>query len=143
MRRLIAWGIDHPKLVIGFTALITLGFLVQFPGAVIDTDPENMLEADQPDRVFYAQAKEDFGIHDMIVVGVTDDEGVFQPKTLGQLARIAEGILGVDGVIVEDVMSFSTTDNVTSGGGILSVARIMDEPPTTDEDAAAMRAAVF
>ena len=25
MRRLIAWGIDHPKLVIGFTAVITLG----------------------------------------------------------------------------------------------------------------------
>ena len=48
--------------------------------------------------------------------------------TLQRLARVADGIVAIDGVIVEDVLSLSTTDNVTSGGGLVEVARIMDTP---------------
>jgi hypothetical protein len=141
--RLLSWGIDRPRQVLLVIALVTVGFLAQFPYAVIDTDPENMLEADQPDRAFYAQVKEDFGIYDMIVAGVADPDGIFRVDTLQRLARIADGIVAIDGVIVEDVLSLSTTDNVASGGGLVEVARIMETPPDTAEEAAAIRDAVF
>ena len=44
----------------------------------IDTDPENMLPQDQPSRVFHNKVKDDFALHDMLVVGVvneTDPDG--------------------------------------------------------------------
>ena len=143
MKQLIYWSIDHPKGTMLLTAIVTLLFLVQFPRVVIDTDPENMLEPDQADRVFYDQVKEDFGIYDLIVVGITDGQGIFRTETLEKLARIAEDVLGIEGVIAEDVMSFSTTDDVTSADGTLRVARIMEDPPATEEGATAIRRAVL
>ena len=98
MTRLLAWGVDRPRRVLLVTALVTLGFLAQFPRAVIDTDPENMLAADQTDRAFYAQVKADFGIYDLIVAGVRDPDGIFRVDTLRLLARIADGIVAIDGV---------------------------------------------
>ena len=143
MMRLVRWATTRPRTTITVIGLLTLAFLIPFPFVVIDTDPENMLEADQPDRVFYLQVKEDFGIFDLIVVGVTDARGVFRPDTLARLDRIADGVVAIDGVVEEDVLSLSTTDNVTADGDTLTVARIMEDPPTTDTDAAAMREAVL
>jgi len=134
---------DHPVLAIAITLLITLLFLFQFPKARIDTDPENMLEADQPERVFYDQVKTDFGIRDMIVLGITDEGGIFRVETLKRIARITDEILKLDGVVVEDVISFSTTDNVTSEDGVLRVNRIMESPPETERDAEIIRAGIY
>ena len=143
MMRLITWAMDRPKTVIVLVALVTLAFLIPFPSVVVDTDPENMLEPDQPDRVFHAQVKEDFGIYDLIVVGITDARGIFRPDALARLDRIADAILAIDGVVVEDVLSLSTTDNVSADGDTLRVARIMDDPPTSEAEAAALRDAVL
>lgn len=143
MTRLVTWAMNRPRTAIAFAVLLTLAFLIPFPFVVIDTDPENMLEADQPDRVFYTQVKEDFGIYDMIVVGVTDARGIFRPDTLVRLDRIADAIVAIDGVVVEDVLSLSTTDNVTAVGDTLTVARIMEDPPVTEADAASLREAVL
>ena len=143
MKKIIHFSIDHPKLVIVGTVLITAIFLYQFPKASIDTDPENMLEVHQPDRVFYDQIKKDFGIRDMIVLGITDEAGIFQSGTLSTIARITDEILKIDGVIVEDVISFTTTDNVTSEDGLMKVRRIMDKVPQTEEEVESMRASVY
>jgi len=143
LKKLTYYSINHPKLVIAITLILTVLFLFQFPKAHIDTDPENMLEADQPDRVFYDQIKKDFGIRDMIVLGIIDEEGIFRPSTLGKIARITDGILQIDGVIVEDVISFPTTDNVTSDGGLIAVRRIMETVPQTEEEVAAIKASVY
>lgn len=143
MRRVVTWSLDYPRATLALAGLVTLGFLWQFPSVVIDTDPENMLEADQADRVFYQQVKDDFGIHDLIVVGVEDDQGIFRPETLRRLHAVASGVLDIEGVIIEDVLSLSTTDDVRTGGGLLSVDRIMTSPPDDDEMAASIRDAVF
>lgn len=131
MRKLTLWTIDHPRWTLVLSAVITLGFLAPFPRVVVDTDPENVLEPDQPDRVFYDRVKEDFGVDDLIVVGIIDGQGIFRPRTLTRLARIADGILEIEGVIADDVMSLSTTDDLSSGAGGLRVDRIMPEPPET------------
>jgi len=143
LKQLTYFSINHPKLVIFLTLIITGLFLFQFPKAHIDTDPENMLEADQPDRVFYDQIKKDFGIRDMIVLGITDETGIFQPKTLGKIARITDEILKIKGVIVKDVISFTTTDNVTSEGGFLKVRRIMETVPQTNKEVEAIKSSIY
>ena len=46
----------------------------------IDTDPENMLAAEEPVRVYHNAMKKEFGLNDLVVVGVIDnahENGVF------------------------------------------------------------------
>jgi predicted RND superfamily exporter protein len=143
LKKLTYFSLDHPKLVVILTLILTGLFLFQFPKANIDTDPENMLEAHQPDRVFYDQIKKDFGIRDMIVLGITDEAGIFQPATLGKIARITDEILKIEGVIIEDVISFTTTNNVTSEGGVMQVRRIMESTPQTEQDVETIKASVY
>jgi hypothetical protein len=133
---------DRPRATLVATLFLTVAFGAQFPKIHIDTDPENMLEADQPDRVLYDRAKREFGIHDMIVLGITDERGVFRPETLASVARIVDGILKVPGVITHDVISLTTTNDVRQEAGVLEVRRIMQEIPRDDAGAEAIRSAI-
>ncbi len=132
-------SIDRPKTVIGLLTLITVAFGFQFPSIVIDADPENMLRPDQEDRVFYNYTKQEFGIHDLIVVGIVDQESVFRPQALERIVRITSEILEIDGVIIEDVISPSTTDDVKSVGGVLDIRPVLRQAPSTPAAAEGMR----
>jgi predicted RND superfamily exporter protein len=137
--KLTLFSIDRPKTVIAIMTLVTLLFGLQFPSVTIDADPENMLDADQADRVFYNQTKAAFGIHDLIVVGIVDDTDVFRPESLQGIMRATTEILKIDGVIIEDVISPSTTDNVKSSGGLLDIHPVLREIPTTAQDGTLLR----
>jgi len=133
IERLTKYSMDHPKLVLGLIAIITIIFALQIPRVATDTDPENMLESNQPDRVFYDQAKNEFGISDLIVVGIVDAEGIFQPESLERIAQATSEILKIKGIIIEDVVSLTTTDNVKSTGGLLDIHPVMSDVPDTPE----------
>ena len=143
MRKIVHFSVDHPRLVIALTVALTLVFGLAFPKIKIDTDPENMLEEDQPDRVYYRQVKKDFGIYDLIVLGIVDERGAFRPETLAQTARLVDGILRIKGVVTADVLSLTTTDDVTSSGGVLHIGRIMEAVPATGAEAQGLRQAVL
>ena len=51
LERLTIFSLDRPKTTIVLAVLVTILFGSQFPRITIDTDPKNMLEADQEDRV--------------------------------------------------------------------------------------------
>jgi predicted RND superfamily exporter protein len=133
MSYLVTFSLDRPKTVIGLAIILTILFGLQFPRVTIDTDPENMLEVDQQDRVLYNRVKKDFGIHDLIVVGIVDEKGIFRPESLERVGKITSEILKIKGVIIEDVLSLTTTDNVKSAGGLLSIHPVMREIPRTLE----------
>src|SRR3989304_1884272 len=133
LSRITLFALNRPKTVIALTLAVTFLFAMQFPRIKIDTDPENMLEADQPDRVFYDRVKKEFGIHDLIVVGIVDDKGIFRPESLERVARVTSEILKIKGVVIEDVVSLTTTDNVKSTGGLLDIHPVMREVPGTSE----------
>ena len=142
LKRLIWLSMDYPKTTILLALLVTIAFGIQFPKIHIDTDPENMLPADQADRMLYNQAKEDFGIHDLIVLGITDEAGIFQPDTLARVARVVDRLLGIQGVITADVISLTTTDNVRSAEGLLDIRPVMNRIPENQADIDALRAAI-
>lgn len=141
-RRLVPFSIEHPRLVLVLTLAVTLVFAAQFPRIRIDTDPENMLEADQPERVFYRQVKREFGIHDMLVVGLVDPAGVYRPPVLERYARIVDGISRIKGVVLEDLLSLTSTDDVRPSRDTLSVRPIMERVPRSAEEMAVLRAAL-
>ena len=143
MRKLVHLSLNHPRWALAVIIGLTVLFALAFPKIRIDTDPENMLEDDQPDRIYYRQVKQDFGIYDLLVLGIVDEQGVFRPETLAQTARLVEGILQIKGVVAADVLSLTTTDNVTTADGTLIIRRIMDEVPTEEPDADRLRQAVL
>lgn len=140
---LVGLSVRFPKTVIGLTLLVTAFFAAQFPKARIDTDPENMLETNQPDRVFYRQVKEAFGIRDALVVGLVDERGILRVATLEKLARVADEILAIPGVVAEDVVSLATSDNIMAQDGSLVVRNFLAEPPRSEEAVAQLRRGLF
>ena len=142
LRRLPRLAMDRPKTMLAALLLLTAAFGAQFPRIHIDTDPENMLEPDQPDRVAYGRAKKEFGINDMIVLGITDQRGVFRLKTLAAVKRIVDGVLKINGVITDDVISLTTTNDVRAKGATLDVRRLMEKVPSDKEGARAIQRAI-
>src|SRR3990167_8698976 len=132
-----------PKTTIGLMVFITILFAIQFPKMKIDTDPENMLEGAQPDRVFYDKIKKEFGINDLLVVGIVDEQGIFNPNTLKKLAKIVDETLKIKGVKIEDVVSLRTSDNVTSQDGALVVRCFMEEIPQDNKAIDELKKALY
>ena len=129
-------SIKHPWWVIGLAVLVTAVFAFQFPNIKIDTDPENMLPADEPVRVFYQEVKEDFSLYDFIAVGVVVEDGAFTPDILNRVYKITDEITKIDGVIVGDIMAPSTVDDIKQGpGGALIIEPLMGEEIKTQDEA--------
>lgn len=162
LQQLSAIGLDRPKTVMSVVGVLSVLFIALVavptlrPEAVpflhalqIDTDPENMLPADEPVRVFHNDQKREFSLYDMVVVGIVnevDPAGVFNPETLGRIFDLTEyaktltweGEGGeAHGVIAFDIMAPSTVDKIEQAGlGSVSFDWLMAAPPKTAEEAA-------
>ncbi len=122
----------------------------------VDTDPENMLAADEPVRVFHNEMKTEFTLNDLIVVGVINEaheEGVFNADTLDDVYALSEfaktirwdaetedGELEQRGVIAIDIIAPSTVDAIEQAGlGSVRFDWLLPAPPKTEEEALAVR----
>ncbi|VAX25718.1 Putative transporter [hydrothermal vent metagenome] len=143
LKKISLLSLDYPKTVIALMLLITMGLAAQMVNIRIDTDPENMLEIDQPDRAYYDEVKKEFGINDLLVVGIVDKKSVFRPETLGAMSRIMEQVIRIKGVIIEDVISFTTTDNVSSKDGSLVIEPIMGAVPESPGKLEALKRSIY
>ncbi|MFH2037590.1 MAG: MMPL family transporter, partial [Candidatus Zixiibacteriota bacterium] len=129
------FAVNNPWIVIIGVVLITAFFAMQIPDIKIDTDPENMLEVDEPARVFDHQTKEDFSISDFIAVGVVDENGAFTKKLLTNVYRIMEEVAEIDGVKADDILAPSMVDDIIQTDGILEVKTLLENEPESDEQA--------
>ena len=143
---LISLAMKYPRGVmtaIGLGALVAALLLFRL---TVDTDPENMLPPDEPDRVFHNAVEDTFALHDAIVVGIvneTDPAGIFNPASLRDLHDLSGRILALDGVIAPDLMSLATVDNITqTANGELRFEWMMRDAPTTAAQAAAIRESI-
>jgi len=145
-RWLLHWAVERPRTIFVFTVLFTLVLGLQILRIQVDTDPENMLPADQPDRVFHNLVEERFGFHDAIVVGIVNDthaEGIYNVESLSRLHRLSRAILAIDGVIPPDLMSLAEADNISQApGGAIRFEWMMKEAPATKAQALAIRTKV-
>lgn len=83
--RLTRLSIDHPRLITMIMLMVTIILGVMIVNVQVDTNPENMLAEDEAVRIFHNQVKKDFTLHDMVVVGIVNNQhpnGVFNPATL-------------------------------------------------------------
>lgn len=133
---LTEFSIRYPWIVIGIALAITVFFAFQIPNIKIDTDPQNMLEADEPTRLFHTYTKSEFNLYDFIAVGVIKEPTAFTADQLNRIYDITAEIENLDGVITEDIMAPSTVDDIKQGpGGMLVIEPLMSEHVATDADA--------
>ena len=138
---LLEFSRRRPRRVLFALVAISLAFAAASPWVVVDTDPENMLRADEPVRSSHRRLKGEFAQHDMIVVGVVNSEhpaGVFNDESLAKITamtRFAEA-LGQDkdppSVVAHDVLSLATVDDIKPlGGGRVHFDWLISRGPTT------------
>ncbi len=146
-RKILDFPIQHARLVFVGLAVLTIGLGAAIPSIQVDTDPENMLSEDDPARVFHNETKEEFDLHDLIVVGVVNEsepEGVFNPESLGRIHELNERLKSIDGVIARDVLGPSTMDNIEQAGpGTIRFEWLMEQAPKTPEEALAIKEAAL
>jgi len=131
--------INHPKAIFVVVLLLTLATAALMPMIAIDTDPENMLPESQVERQFHNQVKDDFELHDMIVVGAVNDsdQGVFNPQSLQGLLTLANEVEQIEGVVAHDLMALSHVDYIKQAGpGNIQFEWMMKQAPkdTTSAD---------
>ena len=132
--------LKHPKFVIGLVLILTLFFGMQFPKIAMDTDPKHMLPATSPVRQYNDQVERDFALHpDVIVLGIVNSEGIFNPQTLKTIKELTRAIQEIPGVISRDVDSLTTVDNVSSINGELVVKPALNVIPQSDSELATLR----
>lgn len=144
--RLTDWCMARRRWVFAGMVLMVVVLGALIPRIQIDTDPENMLPADQPDRVLHNQVQEQFNLHDMIVVGQVNDDhgaGVFNPESLAAHYRLTRAIEQIDGVVRRDLLSMAAVDNVEQAApGTIDYDWLMPAPPATQAEADRIREAV-
>lgn len=153
-RNIVEFSTTHFKWVIGFIVLLTIISGASFPFGTIDTDPENMLEQTEPARSFHNETKQTFSLSDAIVLGIINDsdpDGVFNPDTLSRIYELTQFSKTLrwpnkqapeqfEGVIEVDMIAPSMLDHMSnSGPGTLSFEWLMAKPPTTREEALAIK----
>ncbi|NOX19905.1 MAG: MMPL family transporter, partial [Nitrospirae bacterium] len=131
---IVEFALKRPKTVIVLVVLITIIFASQFPRVKIDTDPENMLSPEEPVRVFHNKVKKEFGINEMIVLGILREDGIFHIDTLKRIKEITDRIMKIKGVVAEDIVSLSVTNNVVARSGTLHVRPPLYRIPESNRD---------
>ncbi|MEQ9563917.1 MAG: RND transporter, partial [Woeseiaceae bacterium] len=143
---LIRFATDRPKTIYAVTWLLVLVLGALIARIEIDTDPENMLPADQPQRMFHNAVEDRFSLHDAIVVGIVNEDdpnGIFNVDSLAALHSLNNSILELDGVIAPDLMSIAQADNISQEDpGTIRFEWMMKTAPVTAQQAEDIRAKV-
>ncbi len=131
---LVRFAVDHPRLVVTLAAIITIALAIPIPSALIDTDPENMLQADEPVRVIHQEIKDEFSLSDYLVLGFAGEQDVLVGDFPERLALLVEKIEGMEGVVSDDILAPSTVDDIyRTPDGALVVGGLTDERTGWDE----------
>jgi predicted RND superfamily exporter protein len=148
--KMVEYAVHKPKVIIRSTLIMTLLMCLFLPFASIDVDPENMLAADEPDRVFHNHMKKQMDINDLIVIGVENPNhpsGVFNPKSLNQIFEFSNYLKTIrwdnqenpqlkEGIITHNILSPNQVDAIIAGEpGVIAFERLMGAPITTQQQA--------
>jgi len=138
-KRLIDNSISNPKWVYLALLIVTFGVGSLIININVDTDPENMLSADEPARVFHNEVKKEFLLKDIIVVGAVAKEfdTIFTKNSLSDLKVLTDEIQKIEGVYQPDLNSLSTIDNIEQAGeGTIRFEWMMATKPENETTAA-------
>jgi hypothetical protein len=96
--RMTNFSVRFPWLILVAAVAVTVFFGAQFPKVSFDNDPENMLAADEPIRVFHNKVKAQYNLFDFVIVGIVNGEhpdGIFNVETLGRIDALTRELISL------------------------------------------------
>jgi hydrophobe/amphiphile efflux-3 (HAE3) family protein len=137
--------VDHPWVTIALFALVTAILGARIPELRIDPDVRAMMSSNHPEFAYNDWMEEYFGIQDPAVVMVIADgeHGVFTPETLALVQHLSEAMGELEAIDDADLVSLSEVDDITGENDFLDVKPFFEEAPATQQEASAIREAVF
>jgi uncharacterized protein len=138
--RVLWFFLESPKTIITVMLLLTLVSSFFIFRAHVDTDPANMLSEEEHVRVFHEQTKKKFGLNDVVVLGVVNEQhpdGVFNPETLKKAHALSK--------FAATLADPNDPARKVVGHDIIApdVEWLMQEPPATKEEALKIRDAAL
>jgi predicted RND superfamily exporter protein len=137
-------------LVIGLVLGSTVLAVLPIQTLRFDNDVEAMFPFDDPILAYSRVVEERFGIRDLIMIGVlndnADENGVFNPRTLGIVKEFSERLAlqpGIKAIRDEDVASIATMDNITGTVDGINVDPFMEAVPDAANALADLKQAIF
>jgi uncharacterized protein len=110
---LLRCSVRHPRLVITVVGVITVCALVFIPRIQLRLDGRSLIPSNLPQFAEGDQAAARFELRDLVLIGVGNEEsGIYTPETLQRMARLSNGLGGIEGVVPESVISLSTVPRV-------------------------------
>ncbi len=144
MKKLTAFSVDHPLVVLLLTAVLTLLFASQLPKIRTDTDPKNMLPVTSPVRQHNDEVEGWFALHpDVIALGIRNEEGIFNAGTLRRIQELTEAILKIPGVVAPDVIGLPTINDVSTEDTTLRTEPLLANIPEAAEQMTAFERRVL
>ncbi len=150
-QKFIQFSITRPKVVTTAMVVMTLVLGALIARVHVDTDPENMLSADEFVRIFHDRTKKDFNLHDVVVLGVVNEkheDGVFNPQTLKKIQILSEYAATLSDakhperkVVARDLIAPGNIDNIEQAGpGQVKLDWLMKEAPVDRRGSLEVRA---
>ncbi len=150
MNRFFRGVVRFPKTVILLSILSTLALSTQLKHVRFETDAQTMIPEDDEVFLYNEEIEDIFGVRDPIIVGIVNDnaeeDGIFNPRTLGLIDRISRRMLDIPGLVTirtEDIQSLASMDNITGTEEGMEVRPFMEEVPETPEKLNALKEALF
>jgi len=112
---IVEFGMRRSRSVIIGVVLLVIVLGALMVRVATDTDPENMLPSDDPVRELNRSLRSDFGVGDVLAVGIVDDGGVLEPELLTSAVGLIEAVNALDGVVAGSVVSFMSAADVPPG----------------------------
>jgi predicted RND superfamily exporter protein len=129
-----------PRLTLAVIAVMTVVLGYYARELRLDSAAENLLPANDPDRVYYDDVRKAFGSDEATFIALFSDN-VFTPQTLAKIDALSKQLAAIEGV--REVVSLTTVKGVEVGEMGLRVGRLMEELPGTPAEAAAFKKRVL
>lgn len=138
LKTISQFAVRFPRAVVLVVLLATAFFAAQLGKLRWETDARVYLPKGHEAIIYDEKVADVFGFKDSIIIGVVNEQGVFNPETLERIARITEKVSALPGVVATrsiDVASLSTALMFVGDDTSMGSVRLM---PTLPRDAAAI-----
>lgn len=98
MRRTAAWIVDHPWVVIGVAAALTVGALFAIPHLTTVTDFKEYMSKKDPAVQAMDRAEDRYGSQTFFMVSVVVPDTIFKAETLEKIASMRKELAAIPGV---------------------------------------------
>jgi len=136
----------NPKLVLIITALLTIFFASQLDNLRWETDARVYLPKGHSAILYDEKVADVFGVKDAVIIGIENDNGIFNPESLARIARITEKVAALPGVIAGrtiDVVSLSTATLFIGTDTAIGAQALMQKIPESDAEIEALKKLVY